>query len=356
MSSCRECALKGFLIQEGGTGLVSPSVFLYNDKNKNGMNLDENSENSEVEASEAAEPTPDPSSVDASILGWRRAFAPIVSSNEIQNAHWFVGYRPFLNALVKKLEASPDLVHTPKIQVFMDACLEATSEGSSEATCLSLLKEADVLRLFWKADFDRGIRLIWRDRSVEDKPADLTWERVQDRLLADNAVGLKKAAAMQGGGELFGVDEDGKLLFKDRGNEPMMFGFDQAGKIIMVYDFDENQMAVFSEGQGGRFANYYEIYKEVYESGYELFPSTPGCKQNGMIAAVEEVTKAPFVRSANGTEMRSSWLDNGSNPPIDAGVRELVFDPLVHTTHQTFVREDAPLEIDYRGAIRLLRV
>lgn len=246
----------------------------------------------------------------------------------------------------------------PESEVTQDTDSDiSTGADDTDADSTELTAEATMLAKL-KADFDRGIRLIGADRSVKEKPTDLTWEKVEARLLAENGAGLKKASEMQGGGELFGVDEQGRLLIKDRGNEPVMFGFDKTGKAIMIYDRDENQMAQLAE-EGARVANYYEIYEAVYgpegkPTGYELFPDAPDYEKKGAIAAVEEVTQVPFVKSANGNEWRASWLDSGRNPDRNAYARDVRFGP---GYQRTYVRNDYPYDgRDGRGAVRLLRV
>lgn len=256
-------------------------------------------------------------------------------------------FRLFLDGLVNGIPAGVD---ETVIQVLLD------SLAVGQAPPLDLAKEAHLVEICLpnlRADFTRGLRLIHPDRRVYPQPPELTIEQVEDALLANNAEGLI-AVAMQGGGELFGLDKNGKFLFKDRGNEPVMFGFDQADRPIMAYNRNPAQMA-----QIRRYADYYQIYEAVYgpedaPTGYELFPDCPDLQTTGMTEAIEEITGAPFVSSTDGDEFLFSALDNGRNPDRDAYARFLGFNP--HNQWTSIYSDNPNGENMYRGAVRLLRV
>lgn len=213
-------------------------------------------------------------------------------------------------------------------------------------------EEAALLRL--KANFDRGILLIDDERTVKPKPNDITWEKIQAALLRLGGAELKEIMAMQNGGELFGVDEQGDYLFKDGGTEPVIFGFEADGKPVMVYNRDPQQMARLAQ-----IADYYEVYKAVYgpedqPTGYELFPNAPDYKKTGMIEAVERLNKKKFVKSADGKQWRAAWLDNGRNISLSSRARNVSFDP---RDRSTYINGGYPRDRDEdRGALRLRRV
>lgn len=192
-----------------------------------------------------------------------------------------------------------------------------------------------------------------------ERMAEMHWEQVLASLRERNAVNpektnLEMVTDMQGGGELIGVDENGNILFKDRGTEPVMFGFDEGGASMMVYDRDEEQMARLM-----KIANYDETCEFVYgtdqPTAYELFPGNGGGQVKGMMAAVEAVSQTCFVQSSSGEEHRSSWIYfqgrnlSSSSPPWAVYFLVNEKKTRVHTT-------DHSIRNPNRGAIRLLRI
>ena len=229
---------------------------------------------------------------------------------------------PLAQLVISSLKSRrlPKGVDRNEIQVLVDGLLHGETGSDTFVSLAKKVRLAEICLPNLRADFNRGLRLIGSDRSVAPQPKDLTFEQIEDALLKNKAEGLLKAAAMQEGGELFGIDENGKFLFKDRGTEPVRFGLDKDEKPVMIYYRD------LAQAQLLRYANYNEIYEAVYgpegkPTGYELFPDAPDYQKTGMVAAVEEITGAPFVRSANGAEYRSSWLDNGRVPEKHADLR-----------------------------------
>jgi len=181
-------------------------------------------------------------------------------------------------------------------------------------------------------------------------PADIksraTWESITQRLLADDSEKLKLVQAMRGGGELFGIDAEGKALFKDKGVEPVMFGFDKEGKFIQIYDRDSEQME-----QVVKWADYSEIRQQVLKDGYELFADDGNHGFGDEMKQVTDHTNEPFVASEDRLGWRASWLESGDKPE-DA--RDAVFVP-----DGCYVRvyEASPMHRNVGcGAVRLLRV
>lgn len=294
-----------------------------------------------------------------------RLFRKVINTLAKQMANESSSESPFQNPLVQLVVSSlksrrlPRGVDRNTIQVLVDGLLSGETGPDSFINLAKQVRLVEICLPNLRADFNRGLRLIGSDRSVAPQPKDLTFEQIEDALLENKAEGLLKVAAMQEGGELFGIDENGKFLFKDRGTEPVRFALDKDEKPVMIYYRD------LAQAQFLRYANYNEIYEAVYgpegqPTGYELFPDAPDYQKTGMVAAVEEITGAPFVRSADG-EDRSSWLDNGRVPESHADLRYVNYtevpsvsfpDGRVARIRAFSIRNgDA-----YPSAIRLLRV
>jgi len=182
-------------------------------------------------------------------------------------------------------------------------------------------------------------------------PADVksraTWEAIAQKLLADDSKKLKLAKNMQGGGELVGIDSGGKALFKDKGVEPVIFGFDGDGKLVHIYDRDQEQIIK----QIKKWADYSEIRGQILKDGYELFPYEGDYDCSDEMKQVENHTKEPFVASKNREEWRVSWLESGD---CTADARRAYFDPAGGRVGVGAY--DPEHRYDGSGAVRLLRV
>jgi len=183
---------------------------------------------------------------------------------------------------------------------------------------------------------------------VQDRCA---WENIAARLLSENGKKLKLAQAMQGGGELFGVDREGRALFKDKGVEPVMYGFNVKGEPMQVYDRDPEQMKQIKKR-----ASCSEIRDRVREGGYELFPGdilSPDSFGDEMTQAQDQ-TKQPFVASKDEKELRISLLSDSDNSSFSRNPFAR-FDPV---TKSVCVYDNDSLDVrdTYTGAVRLLRV
>jgi hypothetical protein len=205
-----------------------------------------------------------------------------------------------------------------------------------------------------KAD-ENPILAIYRqqyDRLSDDTKLRCSWEAVVDRLLANGDERLKRAEAMQGGGELVGIDSEGKAMFKDKGVEPVMYGFDKEGKLIRIYDREPEQM-----GKVEKWADYYKVREQVLKDGYELFAGGRNFVFSDEMKQVNKHAKQPFVASKDRKEWRASWLESGDKPDL---AQFVAFSP--NESHRRGIsRMHVSLFPTYRGtngegAVRLLRV
>ncbi|MFH0820766.1 MAG: hypothetical protein V1908_03250 [Candidatus Peregrinibacteria bacterium] len=180
----------------------------------------------------------------------------------------------------------------------------------------------------------------------QDAKGRLTWEAVSEKLLANESAKLKKARAMQGSGHLFHITESGDVLVKDRGVEPVMYGWDkpereEGRQLVQIYGRVPDLMATIKQ-----WADATEISARVTADGYELF------EDDGEYGFSEEMKRAAavnenglFVASQNRNEWRDTVLKNA---------RFARFRPVAG---YVFVDGVAPgNRSGTRGAVRLLRV
>jgi hypothetical protein len=183
-----------------------------------------------------------------------------------------------------------------------------------------------------------------------------SWKEAVQRFIANDYEKLNKAIDMQGGGQLFGIDRKGKLLIKDRGVEPVMFGYDDEeceGLLLRIYNRDPKQMA-----EVRLWANYYEILERVLEEGYEMFEDDGSRVPGDEMIQAERHTKEPFVASANRDEPRMSWLNSGTNFGSGEDIRlarDISFDPAI-PSRLFFAGDDPESRSVNRGVVRMLRV
>ena len=141
------------------------------------------------------------------------------------------------------------------------------SGGTQSATFLTLAKEAHLVEICLpdlRADFESG---------RFPRPKDLTFEKVQDVLLAKNAEGLLKAAKLESA-QFFEVDEAGNLVLSDGTAEVPQSTLGQ---------------------------NYSTARKEIHAAGLELFKR----------AAYERLQSG---RRKYEARTRVTWLESGENP------------------------------------------
>jgi hypothetical protein len=147
----------------------------------------------------------------------------------------------------------------------------------------------------FKADFDKDSVL----------QAECSWAEIQSRLLANKGYYLALAQAMEGGGELFGVDRNGNTLFSDRGDEPIMKGMnykDTRDRVLYKHDrYDINGKMQTDEAG------------KPMSTGYEMFPFAGDDDKSQEILQYETHTGKPFVKSPDGKEWCSSWVESGEN-------------------------------------------
>lgn len=216
----------------------------------------------------------------------------------------------------------------------------AVAEELVEAELLPLLRNL-------AADFNRGIVVIdetagrenFREALNCDLHAGFNWKQIQNRLLVDKAALLRRAASLQGGGELIGVYPDGQLCLIDRADangdrEPVIVAFNPDGERINIAADSPNREKLLASiaKNGGRFANSGEIGRAVREDGFALPPDLPGYEKIGLVAAVEVVSGRPFVSSKGGESPRKAVLTKGQ---MITGVsqRAIVFTPEYSQTH-----------------------
>ncbi len=172
------------------------------------------------------------------------------------------------------------------------------------------------------------------------------WKDIATRLLKNDGEKLKKVKDMQGESQLVGIDAKGKALFKDKGVEPVMYGFDEEGKLLKIYNRDPEQME-----RVVKWANYFEMREQVLKDGYELFADNGYHNFSEEMRQAADHTKEPFVASKDRKEWRASWLESGDRPgnACNASLRSGGGD--VHV-----FGENPEIRSDGSGVIRLLRV
>jgi hypothetical protein len=180
----------------------------------------------------------------------------------------------------------------------------------------------------------------------DDKKSLCPWVALAQRLSGEK---LKLAGAMQGGGQLFGIDKEGKALFRDKGVEPVMYGYDKDGKLLQIYDRDPKEMKKVV-----KWANYFKIRDAVRGKDgnrYELFVDDGNGNFGDEMEQAQVYTKEPFIASRDRKEWRVSWLESGDKP---VPARYVGFDP---ADGHVYVGDDRPGDTnDDYGAVRLLRV
>jgi hypothetical protein len=229
----------------------------------------------------------------------------------------------FGDQLAAHVVVIPELVDPQKsAESIEEACLaklKADYEGVLEfVEGMSLKTEAECYRLAVKKELDLRhlggeawysyvslpssmkkdyFKVIGKKKFVDNGSWDylerlykLSWQEIVSRLAEKNSAkpektNLEMVSEMQGGGQLFGIDENGKLLFKDRckGGEPVMFGFDEKRELITVYDRGPEGMSKLKKYV---YAKPLQIQDAVKMAGYELFPFTDSNSvEKGIIGA-----------------------------------------------------------------------
>ena len=182
------------------------------------------------------------------------------------------------------------------------------------------------------------------------------WETIASRLLSNSGEKLKLAQAMQGEGELVGIDSEGKAMFKDKGPEPVMYGYDSDKQLLKIYNRNPEEMKLVKQ-----WANYPEICASLAKEGYEMFP----CDNRGSLGKVgdfgdlseemvqiEMSTNRQFVASKDDKEWRASWLKSDKNPNGNAWCID--FNELDRTVG--VYATDSIRRHEGLGVVRLLRV
>ena len=183
------------------------------------------------------------------------------------------------------------------------------------------------------------------DRLPDAVRARCDWKTLSERLLANDSEKLKLAQSMQGNGQLFGIDAEGRALFKDRGVEPVMYGFDKKG-MLRIFNRDPEKMRQIIE-----WANYCEVRAYVLKDGYELFADDGNYGFSEEMIQVTDHTGEPLVASKDRKEQRASWLESGKRPDV---AREIFFRP--DSGHTGGDECGSRVRDDIHGVVRLLRV
>src|SRR5690606_6514733 len=120
-------------------------------------------------------------------------------------------------------------------------------------------------------------------RFSADKSAGANWTQIQKKLLANDRELLVKVSSMQERGMLIGIDQNGKLVFRDRGKEPVIYAFrnsrDRKKRELLTITTDISEaertalMNEVRENRDCEFADYWEIRNAVLSSGFELPPN-----------------------------------------------------------------------------------
>jgi len=209
---------------------------------------------------------------------------------------------------------------------------EITKQQTAIGSAIEAVELDPRLKTF-KADFD----------SDPELQAKISWEEIQTRLLVNDGHYLALAQAMEQGGQLFGVDAKGNPLISDRGDEPIMCGMNfKKTRDRVLYKHDRLDKAGKRE---------LDEDKKPIVTGYEMFPYVEPSDKSPEILQYEAHTGKPFVKSPNGDEYRSSWLELGkhfTNP------FHVYLDPRYSYTR--VYRDYKQSEFPTRGVRRLLRV
>lgn len=198
---------------------------------------------------------------------------------------------------------------------------------------LEAIPETDPRLQTYKAHYDR-----WDEAMQTQYP----WASVRTRLLTDT---------IEGGGELLLTAAEGLV-------EAVFFGMDAKGNPLFA-DGKENPQYLPHCGLGYRKTRRLVRFKKndkgrKVPTGYAMFPYKKGVDgdldaKSEEILAFEKFTRKPFVRSENGEERVSSWLESGENPRWP---RSVFFDPYFGSAA---VYVDGPYSVPKRGVRRLLR-
>jgi len=171
-----------------------------------------------------------------------------------------------------------------------------------------------------------------------------SWQSIAEKLLANNCEKLKKVQKMQGGGEFVGIDKSGRALFKDKGTEPVMYGFDAEGRMREIYNRDPEQMEKIE-----KWADYNEIREQVLGEGYELFNDCGDFRFSDEMNQVASYTGKHFI--ASNKEYLASWLESGDKPVF---AKHVNFHP---SGDNIYVSEfSSKHRAANHGVIRLIRV
>lgn len=168
-----------------------------------------------------------------------------------------------------------------------------------------------------------------------------SWEIIEERLKADNYKKLQLAMAMQNGGELFGIDKEGKALFKDEGTEPVRYYLDgDGGKWRECFN------GAKADAICPIWAGYNQIASIIAAQGYEFFATEEEARM------AEKYTGKPFV--VRGNEFITSYIKKD----MQGRIGKIAYQPFFGGNKTVcFYREkDGAKGNEQIGVVRLLRV
>lgn len=201
---------------------------------------------------------------------------------------------------ILKQKIDPILKLNPRKDDDVPALIEAVKREQEAMTApevydLSDSAETDPRLFQFREDFDKDV----------DLRAKCPWGKIRKRLLDHGEYYLSRALAMEGGGQLFGVDKDGNPLISDRGDEPVMKGMDyRKTRKRVLYEHDADGKIV--KGAGGH---------PVF-TGYEMFPYLSAFVKSEEMAQYEIHTGVPFIRPPEGRGWRASWVESTEDPAV----------------------------------------
>ena len=185
------------------------------------------------------------------------------------------------------------------------------------------------------------------DRMSDDIKQRCTWEEIEKSLLANGSENLKLVQAMQNGGELAGIDEEGRAFFKDKGLTPVMYGYDEKDELLTIYNRDPEQMKRVK-----RWANYPEVREQVMKEGYTMFPYKDYPEE---VNQAISHTGQPFFDGVDDLMPLYAWLDGGSD--VEYVAHNGLYDEVKAT--KVWQREnphDKPTGSKNLGVVRMLRL
>jgi len=119
---------------------------------------------------------------------------------------------------------------------------------------------------------------------------------------------------MRGGGRLFGLTQEGSLLFKDRGMSPVFSGQTLEGEYIFGLTDEQKDLIVHP-------ANAWEISDTVRKQGFELL----SVNDESLIVAMDIVEGEVLLSKKGSIIMHGKWRDDTSDQYVPLQLQNLGF-------------------------------